>query len=332
MPTFLRRPEVTVAVPMFQAGAYLETCLQSIARQSYDVKRLEVLCVDDGSADDTVDLARRFLKELKLKGTVSSHPNSGSPAQSRNTALDNARGKFIHFVDVDDYLGPKAIESMTTLATHDDADVIIGRYEGVGRGVPRVLFEKTRARTDLLESPVLDSMNVLKMYRTDYARSLPYRFNSALRMAEDHPFAMASYLFTDRIAIQADEPCYYWVRHSSEAGAEQHLTGHTLPVDDFYAYMYEVFKVIDDAQSTHPERAAHARSKYWNRLLHFDVPIEMRRKRSTEERQHSIDTIRRILDENQGWEARGLGRKATAMRHSLRVNDPSLIKSVARII
>ena len=62
-------------------------------------------------------------------------------------------------------------------------------------------------------------------------------------MAEDHPIAMAGYVQTERIAIQADTDCYYWVRHSSTTSKAQHLTGHVLPVEAFYAYFDEVFDV-----------------------------------------------------------------------------------------
>ncbi|MBR7502646.1 hypothetical protein KCW65_21370, partial [Mycobacterium tuberculosis] len=132
--------------------------------------------------------------------------------------------------------------------------------------------------------PLIDSLNVLKMYRTEFARTIGYRFNPRLRMAEDHPFALAAYARTDRVAVQADVDCYHWVRHKTEAGSQAHLTGHVLPVDEFYAYMFESFDVLARAVDEGLPLADYLRDRYWHRLLSFDLPTEMRRHREPEDR------------------------------------------------
>lgn len=330
MPLLARRPHVTIAVPMYRAGAYLETCLRSIASQTSGTRRIEVLCVDDGSPDDTVETAKRLMSELGLRGQVWSHAHTGTPAAARNAAIEAAEGDFVYFVDVDDYLGPDAVRSMVGLGRRKRADMVIGKYVGVGRGVPSYMFRNTLARTDLTKTTVLDSMSVLKMYRTSFARRLGYQFNSDLVMAEDHPFAMAAYVQTDRIAIQASTDCYFWVRHRSQAGAAQHLTGHVHPVEDFYAYFYEVFGVLGAAGRSDAARVEYARDRYWNRLLSFDIPTEMRRKRDVAGRRASIAKARSILDLHHGHRAHGLSERAAAMRHALQLEDVALVEQAAR--
>lgn len=315
---------------MYRAGAYLETCLRSIADQSSGTRSIEVLCVDDGSNDETVETAKRLIDELALRGEVWSHPHTGTPAAARNEALDAASGRYIYFVDVDDYLGPHAIPSMLRLGRKGRADIVVGKYVGVGRGVPSYMFRKTRARTNLMETTVLDSMSVLKMYRTSFARELGYRFNSDLVMAEDHPFAMAAYTQTDRIAIQGSVDCYYWVRHRSEQGAAMHLTGHVHPVDDFYAYFYEVFGVLDAAAPEHAERVRYAKDRYWNRLLSFDIATEMRRKRDLDGRRASIAKVHSILDLYGGYSAEGLSDRARAMLSALESGEVERVEQAAR--
>lgn len=328
-----RRPDVTLAVTTYNAENYVEKCLESIANQTFSSRRMEVLCIDDGSTDGTVDRARSLLRRLRLRGKVLTQENSGGPATGRNRAIDEASGTYLFFVDVDDYLGPEALASMHHLGQKSDADVVVGKYVGVGRGVPKVLFKKTKERTNLVETPLVDSLNVLKMYRTEFVRAGACRFNPSLRMAEDHPFALAAYARTDRVAVQADTDCYYWVRHEDEAGSAQHLTGKVLPVNDFYAYFDEVFDVLAHLDSQGEKFSAIAHQQYWNRLLSFDVPIEMRRKRTPDDRRASIDKLATIMEQRGAQtHADSYGKKAKAMLRALELDDVAMIDAVARII
>ncbi|GAA3829079.1 MULTISPECIES: glycosyltransferase family 2 protein [Brevibacterium] len=333
MAFFSRTPDVTIGIPAYNAEEYLPKCLESIAAQTAGAKRIETIVVDDGSTDSTAELADQLLKDLRLYGTVVSIPNSGTPAEPRNTVLDRANGRWTYFVDVDDYLGAQAIESMTALGKEGQADVVVGKYVGVNRGVPKVMFRETLSRTDAHRTPLIDSLNVLKMYRTAFARDIGYRFNPTLRMAEDHPFALSAYARTDRVAVQADVDCYYWVRHSSESGAQTHLTGHVLPVDEFYAYMFESFAVLDRAVEEDLPLAGFLRDRYWHRLLSFDLPTEMRRKRGTEGRRHSIRTARHLISAEQARESSAeFNLKSKSMLRALELDDPTMAEFVGQLL
>ncbi|MGO2035135.1 MAG: glycosyltransferase family 2 protein [Brevibacterium sp.] len=333
MAFYLSAPEVTIVIPAYNSEAYAEKCLQSIAMQSQGRRRTEVIVVDDGSTDDTAGLTRTLMKRFRLRGTVLTQLNTGSPAAGRNVGLDESKGKWVYFVDVDDYLGESALEAMTALGDQGRADVVVGKYVGINRGVPKVMFRKTLACTNPRETPLIDSLNALKMYRTAFARDVGYRFNSDLKMAEDHPFALATYARTDRVAVQADVDCYYWVRHTSASGTGQHLTGHVLPVEEFYAYMFESFAVIDVAAEEGFALAPYIHDRYWQRLLSFDLPTEMRRKRSNADREQSI-AIARSLVEAEGASAAAaefsLASKATL--RSLELGDRSMVEYTAQLL
>ncbi|WP_035280144.1 hypothetical protein [Brevibacterium album] len=116
-------------------------------------------------------------------------------------------------------------------------------------------------------------------------------------MAEDHPFAMCAYIHTDTIAIEADVDCYFWVRHADEQSAGKHLTGHILPVEEFYRCFYAVFRMIESSAEAPVARREFARAAYWNRLLTFDLVTEFRRKRDVEDAELSLETARSIAEE-----------------------------------
>ncbi|GAA1617615.1 hypothetical protein GCM10009700_02520 [Brevibacterium sanguinis] len=333
MALFTRTPDVTIGIPAHNAEAHLETCLRSIAAQTIDTKRIETIIVDDGSTDGTAEEGRRLLAQLKLRGTVLTQENSGTPAKGRNVALDQAKGRWIYFVDVDDHLGPQALDAMTTLGHSDSADVVVGRYVGVGRGVPKVMFKESLSRTDARQTPLIDSLNVLKMFRTAFARDLGYRFNPDLRMAEDHPFVLSAYARTDRVAVQADVDCYYWVRHTTDSAAKGHLTGHVLPVDEFYAYMFESFGVLARAADRRQPFAEYLHNRYWHRLLSFDLPTEMRRKRTPADRDRSIAVARHIMDaEGAADAANEFNLKSRSMHRALELADREMVEFVAQLL
>lgn len=333
MAFLLAPPIVTIGIPAYNAVPYLQPCLESIAAQTFNMNRVEVIVVDDGSSDDTLAMARRLLRKLRLRGTVLTQANTGTPARARNFALDRAKGKWLLFLDVDDYLGPHALAAMTDLGEIDDADVVVGKYVGVNRGVPKVIFKETLSRTDAKNTPLVDSLSVHKMYRTVFARGLEYRFNSALKMAEDHPFALAANARTDRVAVQADVDCYFLVRHQTDVGAKNHLTGHVLPVDDAYAYMFESFDVLRRTEDAGFPMARHLADRYWHRLLSFDIPLDMRRSRTPDDRDRAIAKVRRLLDlEDARRSEKAINAKSGAMLRALELGDRQMVESVARLL
>lgn len=102
---------MTVIVPVFNGQDYLEACLKSIVQQTY--KHLEVLVVDDGSTDQTRDIAAGFAcRDCRV--TVIGISNSGVSV-ARNTGVRRASGEYIVFVDSDDLLHPGSISHLVTI-------------------------------------------------------------------------------------------------------------------------------------------------------------------------------------------------------------------------
>lgn len=107
---------ISVIIPVYNASDYLKECLDSILRQTYF--NLEVLCVDDGSSDCSLDILKHFeKKDSRVK--VFSQSNLG-PSAARNKALNEASGDYISFVDADDYLESNAYEILMECASQEE--------------------------------------------------------------------------------------------------------------------------------------------------------------------------------------------------------------------
>lgn len=117
---------VSVIVPVYNVGAYLQQCLQSIASQSY--AHLEVIVVDDGSTDDSGKIADEWASHDNRFRVV--HQPNGGLSAARNTALDHATGRYVTFVDSDDFIAPQYVEVLCQLIRESGAQAALcGWYD-----------------------------------------------------------------------------------------------------------------------------------------------------------------------------------------------------------
>lgn len=116
--------KVSVILPVYNAERYLERCLQSILNNTYD--NLEIICVNDGSTDRSMDILRKFAdtdKRLVLINKV-----NGGVSSARNVGMEQASGKYIAFIDADDWIHMQYFEILLKLIQHANADLVICRY------------------------------------------------------------------------------------------------------------------------------------------------------------------------------------------------------------
>ena len=114
-------PKVSVIIPIYNAAEFLEECIDSILAQS--LKEIEVICVDDGSPDHSLDILRRYEKK-DSRVRVISQKNQGAGA-ARNNGMSAARGEYLSFLDSDDFFEKNMLEEAYRAAHDSDADVCV---------------------------------------------------------------------------------------------------------------------------------------------------------------------------------------------------------------
>ena len=117
-----KAPEVSFVVPVYNGEKFLGTCLDHILRQRVDK---EIIIIIDGATDGTADVAAAYQAQHKCI-TVIDSPNQGS-GYARNQGIRLARGRFIYFVDADDWLEVKDLDRYVKLADLYGADMVRGR-------------------------------------------------------------------------------------------------------------------------------------------------------------------------------------------------------------
>lgn len=210
------RPAVTVVMPVYNAQRYLCEAVESVLRQS--LTSFELLCVDDGSTDDTPDILREYAaRDGRIAVMTQERAGAGV---ARNLALDAARGEYVTFLDADDALDADYLLKMTDQARAAQADVVVGRtlrWQGgaAATGEPHSLRLELLPR-DLSVFCWRDVPQYIfnfcdggpggKLFRRDFIDSLRLRF-PALPRAEDIVFVYAALGEASRI-IAYDTPGY----------------------------------------------------------------------------------------------------------------------------
>jgi len=112
--------KVSIIVPIYNVEMYLEKCISSILKQTY--QNIEVILVNDGSTDNSPSICKNFLnKDNRI--VYISQKNCGL-SSARNAGLDNATGEWILFVDSDDYLEINMVNELISLALEHSADIV----------------------------------------------------------------------------------------------------------------------------------------------------------------------------------------------------------------
>ena len=109
MPSYTQYcPLISIIIPVFNVEQYIPQCLSSVLRQSY--KNLEIICIDDGSTDSSLDILRHY-QQTDTRIRVISQTNKGVAA-ARNLGLNLASGELLIFIDSDDCLDDTFFETI----------------------------------------------------------------------------------------------------------------------------------------------------------------------------------------------------------------------------
>lgn len=110
---------VTIIVPVYNVEKYLNKCIESIANQSY--KEIEIILVDDGATDNSGNICDEWKKKDSRITVI--HKKNGGLSSARNAGLDKANGKYVCFIDSDDWVEPDFIEVLFKSIERHNADI-----------------------------------------------------------------------------------------------------------------------------------------------------------------------------------------------------------------
>lgn len=115
---------VSIVVPIYNVEQYLEKCVESICRQTYE--NLEIILVNDGSPDQCGQMCEEYAKKDNRIKVI--HKKNGGLSDARNSGVKLATGKYLLFVDSDDYIAKDLVEKTVTVAEKNNCDMVLYDY------------------------------------------------------------------------------------------------------------------------------------------------------------------------------------------------------------
>ena len=199
MATKSEMPLVSVVIPMYNAEKFIDKCIIHLVHQTY--KNLEIIIVDDGSTDNSVDVCKKWKKQDKRIKIVSQE-NAG-PSVASNTGLDVAQGQWIHFHDHDDFVNLDYFEKMMNVAQLTDADILCGEVNQPDYNFP--VFDKIEICTHIADKVLTTRANKFKpawryVYKKAFLERTGLRFEPAIFGAQDLVFTRPAIVLADSVA------------------------------------------------------------------------------------------------------------------------------------
>ena len=219
------RPMVSIIVPIYNAEQYLRRCVDSILNQEYT--DYELLLVNDGSTDASGDICEEY-RDRDPRVIVIQKENTGV-SDSRNRALDRARGKYLQFLDSDDWITPDATRLFVRAAEEYGCDMVISDfYRVVGERLsPKGDIEEEGVLTreefaaHMMENPADFYYGVLwnKLYRRDIVEEHKLRMDTDISWCEDFMFNL-EYIRYAKVFYALHAPIYYYVKRKGSLASQ----------------------------------------------------------------------------------------------------------------
>lgn len=277
----MNQPLVSIILPVYNAQNHLARCVGSICAQTY--RNIEIIILNDGSKDQSLPVCEEF-RQKDSRILLVDKANSGV-SDTRNLGLKLASGKYVEFVDSDDYLDPDFTERLVAAAEENEADFVIAPYKmvipagaskpeqvldkiqdelgvmSVARPpevreygfLPAGVYDKDTFALRLMDKPASYFYSVLwnKLYRRDILTGNDIQFVSEMRWAEDLVFNLRYIQYAERF-VAIDKPGYYYVQNPQSICHTQinlaSIVQNKLQVFRYYKELYTKLGLYDQVQ------------------------------------------------------------------------------------
>ena len=247
------QPLLSVIIPVYKVEEYIEKCLYSLRTQSY--RAIEIICVDDASPDGSAEIVKNMAKQDERIRLVRHEKNRGL-FQARLTGLKQARGKYIAFVDSDDFVSCDWFRPLIDTATREQADMVLGNTVNVNEKGERTYYNHYRSfntnRSPLEGAEVLKALFAQRgecfvwhtVWNKVYTKALFERAMPSLEMmpeplimGEDIAFSTVLYSLANKLAF-CDNDCYFYYRHAKASTGVYHSK------DRYVGYVRDITQVF----------------------------------------------------------------------------------------
>lgn len=223
----------SIIIPIYNVAPYLEDCVESAVNQTYS--NIEIILVDDGSTDESGKICDKWAERDKRVKVI--HQVNGGLSAARNAGLSSAKGKYIYFLDGDDYIDDELIETVATaFEEEEDIDLVVFQYWKVYSDhideAPRFAPRKTKVDTEMerfrfIVNDFWQHRIGWEAWNRAFKKSILDKNNIFFAdnrkiFAEDLFFSLCYCPFVKKINVLSDHLYYYRQREDSIMGEQKH--------------------------------------------------------------------------------------------------------------
>lgn len=217
--------EVTIAIPVYNVEKYISKTIESILSQTFT--SIEILIIDDKGTDNSIQIIQKFIKGHSRGNNIRIIDNKTNHGinYSRNVAIQEARGKYLFFLDADDRISPECIEILHKYIVKENVEIVIGSYLKVDsegnilykNEYPKIISHKKDELATLRYGKfhkILQTYTWNIMYNLDSLRNHDILFKE-YTIGEDIIFWYDLYPLISSFAIIPDITYFYTIRSNS---------------------------------------------------------------------------------------------------------------------
>lgn len=263
-----KQPKVAVLMPSYNVAKYIDKCMQSVLKQS--LKDIEIICVDAGSEDGTIEKLKGYVKEDSRIHLYLS--NKRSYGAQLNQALNNSTAEYIAIVETDDFIDEKMLETLYKLTKISYIDIVKSSfYHYDDSDVENIIIRKDNAKNTIPEGEIFtlakEAMFIeghpsiwSAIYKKDFLEK------NNIRFMEEQGGSWVDNLFFIETAIKANtivytNEAYYYYRETNPESSTNKLEGSHVPVQR----ILDIFRILEENEVENSE----IYEKIYHRLFRY---------------------------------------------------------------
>lgn len=230
---------ISVIIPVYNSELYLHDCIDSVICQTYS--QIEIILVDDGSTDSSGVICDSYAK--KYNNIIVIHKSNGGVSSARNVGIQNAKGRYICFIDSDDSIDEEMVNKLHSAFDNKDNCISLCKMSIVQNNIKRPFIENF----DHIKKPYFRIKKLIygdifgSVSRCMFPKSIinGLRFKN-VRHCEDQLFFIEATNLASDIKI-VNESLYMYRQNNNSGGKERFYSGF---LDDRWTYIYELENIL----------------------------------------------------------------------------------------
>ena len=211
--------KISVIIPCYNVKDMVSECLDSIVAQTIGLEHLEIILIDDASADETVSVLKKYEEKYPDNIMLVLCEKNGRQGTARNIGLSYATGDFISFVDSDDWIHPDMYKVLVDIMNKNECDVVQFRYmetkdkpEEMSRAIDNIDYKivdySCNRKEKLLNSQILNESCTTKLYRKSLIDCANVRYAEGVAY-EEPMFTYPMKFYVNKVAVTETKLYYY---------------------------------------------------------------------------------------------------------------------------